>query len=91
MNPERGRGLVDTTESAHSLTHPHGVDVSVGRFALGHLQGRDAQRPDVCNAVVANLLDDFRCHPERGAYHRVPLGHGVLNRQGHIQTVIQQF
>lgn len=73
-----GRGLVKGADSAPSFTHPHGVDVGVGRFALGHLQRRDAQRPDVGHAVVADLLDDFRRHPEGGADHRVPLGHGVL-------------
>ena len=26
---------------------PHGMDVTVGRLPLGHLQGGDAQAPDV--------------------------------------------
>ena len=60
----------------------HGVDVSVGRLALRHLQRRDAERPDVCHAVVADLLDHFRRHPERRAYHCVALCHCVLGNGG---------
>ena len=45
------------------------MDVAVGRLPLGHLQGRYAQAPDVGHAVVANLLDNFRGHPEGSSYN----------------------
>lgn len=59
-------------------THPHRVDVCVGRLAFGHLYSCDAQRPDVCHTVVADLLDHLRSHPEWCADNRVAFCHGVL-------------
>lgn len=54
------------------------MDVCVGGFALCHLDGRDAQGPDVGHTVVADLLDDLRGHPEWSADHGVSLCHGIL-------------
>ena len=66
----------------HPQSHPHGVDICIGGLALGHLDGGDPQGPDVCHAVVADLLDHLRGHPEGCADHRVTLGHGVLEERG---------
>lgn len=44
----RGRRLGDEEE------HPHGVHFRIGRFPLGQLDGRDAQRPNVRLVGVQN-------------------------------------
>ena len=46
----------------------HRVHVEVGRFALGQLDARDAQRPHVHLAVILALVhrqDHLRRHPVR--------------------------
>lgn len=68
-------------KAANQETHPHWVDVRVGRLALRHLYGGDAQGPDVRHAIVPDLLDHLWSHPEGSADHRVALGHGVLHRE----------
>lgn len=70
----------ETQTLYHVYTHSHRMDVSVGRFTLCHLYGRDAQGPDVSHTVVANLLDHLRGHPERSTDYSVSLCHGVLQR-----------
>jgi len=92
----QGRILEQTVD-----THSHGMDVSVGRFALCHLYGRDAQRPDVSDTVVANLLDHLWGHPEGSTDHSVSLRHSVLQRttqswnhhyeHGSFQIITQKF
>ena len=51
-----------------------------------HLQRRDPQAPDVCHAVVPDLLYDLRSHPEGGSDDGVPLGHGVSQLSGHAKV-----
>lgn len=60
----------------------HWVDVGVRGFAVGELEGGDAEGPDVCFVVVPGLLDDFGCHPERCADKGVLLGHGCRELTG---------
>lgn len=65
------------------------MDVAVRGLALGHLEGGDAQAPDVGHAVVANLLDHLGGHPEGRADHSVALGHRVLHR-GLVDSPLRQ-
>ena len=46
-----------------------GLLVEVGRLRLDHLDGHDAEGPDVDFAAVFLLLDDFGGHPVGGADH----------------------
>lgn len=69
------------TKTLHTVPHPHGMYVSVGRLSLRHLYDRYSQRPDVSHTVVADLLYDLWGHPERRADDRVSLRHGVLRRR----------
>lgn len=57
------------------------MDVSIGRFALCHLYGCDAQGPDVSHTVVADLLYHLWGHPKRSPNHSVSFRHGVLERE----------
>ncbi len=50
------------------------MELRVGRLALGQLDGRDAERPNVRLGVVGRLLDDLGRHPKRRADERVALG-----------------
>ena len=50
--------------------------IGVRGFAHSHLDGRDAERPDVRLRVVLILADDLRRHPEGRAHKRAALGHG---------------
>lgn len=61
------RGVVLGNEEEH----PHGMELGVGRLALGQLDGSDAEGPDVRLAVVAGLFDHLRRHPERCAHECV--------------------
>ena len=54
------------------------MDIAVGRVAVGELDGRDAQRPDVRLPVVAGLLEHLWSHPEGSADDGLPLRHGVV-------------
>ncbi len=85
VSEQWGRVLALTSSINHIYTYSHGMDVSVGRFALGHLYGCDAQGPDVSHTVVANLLDHLWGHPERSANHSVSLCHGVLQRSKSVK------
>ena len=53
------------------------MHVGVRRRALRHLQRQNAGRPEVCLAVVPDLLYDFRCHPEWRANDRLALLGGL--------------
>lgn len=66
--------------------YAHGMQLRVGRLALGKLDGRDAQRPDVRLAVVARLLDHFGRHPEGRAHERVALAGRVGQLTGNAYT-----
>lgn len=59
-------------------TYSHGMYVSIGRFALCHLYGCDAQGPDISDTIVSNLLDHLWGHPERSTNHSVSFCHSVL-------------
>jgi hypothetical protein len=67
----------------------HGVDIGIWRLAVCQLQRGDAERPDICFAVVSRLLDDLGRHPERGAYECILLGHGCgeLARDAEIREL----
>ena len=39
----------------HRKTDAHGVNVAIGRLALGKLDGCDAQGPDVCLISIATI------------------------------------
>ena len=45
----------------------------VGRLSLGHLDGGDAQGPDVHLVVIIHATDKFGSHPEGSTYHTLPL------------------
>ncbi len=47
--------------------------VEIGRLALDHLDGHDAQGPDIHFGPVVLPGDHFRRHPIRRAHHRRPL------------------
>lgn len=76
---------------SHVYTHSHGMDVSIGRFALCHLYGCDAQRPNVSHAVVADLLDHLWGHPERSTNHSVSLCHGILQRKNNASIIVMNL
>ena len=42
-----------------------------GRLASGHLDDCAADGPDVSLAAMTRLLDDLRCHPVSGTFHRL--------------------
>merc|ERR1719239_132910 len=62
------------------------MDISVRGFPLCHLEGGDAEAPDVGHAVVADLLNHLGGHPERGFYHSVSFGHGVCKLTRHSKV-----
>jgi hypothetical protein len=62
---QRGRAV-----RGNEIEGLEGLFVQVRRFIFDHLDGHDSQRPDVDLCAVFLLLDDFRCHPVRGADHR---------------------
>jgi hypothetical protein len=53
--------------------HLHWVGARVRGFSIGHLHGRDTQRPDVSLEVISSLLDHLGRHPERGPDKSVAL------------------
>ena len=55
------------------VERPQGVLVQVGRLPLDHLDGHDAERPDVNLGTVVLSSDDLRSHPVGCAHHRGPL------------------
>lgn len=63
-------------------SYAHGVDVAVGRVAVGEFDGGDAERPDICLPVVAGFLEDFGSHPEGSTDDGFPLRHGVVQLDG---------
>ena len=60
--------------------------VQVRGFGLDHLNGHDAERPDVDFGAVFFLLDDFRRHPVRGSDHcgAFALGFGKFGAETEI-------
>ncbi len=50
--------------------------VEVRGFGFDHFNGHDAEGPDVDFGAVFLLLDDFGCHPVRGADHSGALAFG---------------
>ena len=50
------------------------MNISVGRFPLCHLEGRDPEAPDVRDTVVPDLLDHLGGHPERGSCNQEIIG-----------------
>lgn len=66
-----------------------GLLVEVGRLGLDHLDGHDAQRPDVDFAAVLLLLDDFGRHPVGRADHGGALG--ALLRQFGAEAEVGDF
>ena len=74
------------TTSAHlhtqlkNRTHPHRMHVSIRWPLLSHLYGRDAQGPNICQAVISYLLNHLGGHPERSTDDSVTLRHCVLER-----------
>jgi hypothetical protein len=65
------------------------MDVGIRRLAVGKLECRDTQGPDVSLVIVAALLDHFWRHPEWGAHKGVLLGHG--RRELARDTKVGQF
>jgi hypothetical protein len=64
------------------------MNFGVGRFALGHLNARDAQRPDVCAAVIANLLDHLGRHPKGCANHLRREREGREEKKGELTCAL---
>jgi len=60
--------------------------VQVGGFGLDHLNGHDAERPDVDFRAVFFLLDHFGRHPVGGANHggALALGFGELSAETEV-------
>lgn len=70
----------------------HRVNVAVRRFALGHFQGGDTQRPYVGHAIVTNFLYHLGRHPERCTNDRVTFRHGILRKkQSQLKDQLQCF
>jgi hypothetical protein len=57
------------------VVYPERRILEVRRLALGHLDGGDAQAPDVDAEAVVEPADELRRHPVRRPHHRVPLRH----------------
>ena len=60
--------------------------IRIRRFTKRQFQSRDSEGPDICFMIVTRLLDDFGCHPKRGAYEGILLRHrgGELSRDAEI-------
>lgn len=69
--------------------HLHRVGTGMGRLAVDHFNGSNAQRPNVGLIIVPGLLDDLRGHPERRADESVALGFdvGQLGRNPKIRQL----
>ena len=60
---------LEKKNSHHLRTHSQRVLIEVRGFPLHHLDGHDAQRPDVHFGTILFSCDHFRCHPVRGTHH----------------------
>lgn len=61
----------------------------VGGLSLGHLDGGDAQGPDVNLVVVVHATNEFGSHPEGSTYHALPLSFLLfkITQGGHTSWV----